>query len=328
MNVEQPTNGESESDTGSTSDDATSPVTRQRWKLTSWLLMLARRTHLYAGLFLLPWVVLYGVTGAMFNHQSLFPRVQFQPVPVDVVRATSMPEFPAAGELANQVIEAIRLANPEAEIEVLTGSEPEFTNNLMFEVQQGDDKKVVYINPVTHDTEIATIPPEDFRPDRLLPDTRNIELIPNPQETAQESAAAIFKDSGIEVHGDPKPFGWTKLNFLVSIDGEPARVTYVLKDGHVDIFKYDGEPDMPLRGFFLRLHTSHGQPPTWNGRMYWSLFVDAMAIAMVTWSLTGLLMWWQIKRTRCIGFVVLAASFGTAALMYFVMQNFYASTML
>ena len=37
------------------------------------IIKFLRRIHLYAGLFLLPWVFLYGVTGAMFNHQELFP---------------------------------------------------------------------------------------------------------------------------------------------------------------------------------------------------------------------------------------------------------------
>ena len=36
-----------------------------RWNI------LVRRLHLYAGLFMLPWVFLYGITGAMFNHQGL-----------------------------------------------------------------------------------------------------------------------------------------------------------------------------------------------------------------------------------------------------------------
>lgn len=85
---------------------------------------------------------------------------------------------------------------------------------------------------------------------------------------------------------------------------------------------------MTPRQFFLRLHTSHGQPPHWNGRMYWSLILDAMAIAMVTWGISGLVMWWQIKRTRLIGSVVILASLITASGLYVAMMDFYATTKL
>ena len=42
---------------------------------------LVRRAHLYAGLFMTPWVFLYGVTAFLFNHPDVFPdqaRYRFQ----------------------------------------------------------------------------------------------------------------------------------------------------------------------------------------------------------------------------------------------------------
>jgi len=33
---------------------------------------IMRRTHLYAGLFLAPWVAMYGFSGFIFNHGSWF----------------------------------------------------------------------------------------------------------------------------------------------------------------------------------------------------------------------------------------------------------------
>jgi molybdopterin-guanine dinucleotide biosynthesis protein A len=43
-------------------------------KLSSRIRLRIRRIHLYSGLFLLPWVIMYGMTGAMFNHLGLFPQ--------------------------------------------------------------------------------------------------------------------------------------------------------------------------------------------------------------------------------------------------------------
>ncbi len=33
---------------------------------------IMRRTHLYAGLFLAPWVAMYGFSGLIFNHGNWF----------------------------------------------------------------------------------------------------------------------------------------------------------------------------------------------------------------------------------------------------------------
>ena len=57
------------------------PVARPLHKRVAHLL---RRVHLFLGLFLLPWAVLYGVTAFLFNHPAAFsdnPTVQFAKEP-------------------------------------------------------------------------------------------------------------------------------------------------------------------------------------------------------------------------------------------------------
>ena len=85
---------------------------------------------------------------------------------------------------------------------------------------------------------------------------------------------------------------------------------------------------MTMRSLFLRMHTTHGQPPHWNGRMIWSVFADVMAAAMVLWGLSGVVMWWQVKRTRLLGGLVLLASLGTGIAVYVSVVHFYATTRL
>jgi hypothetical protein len=58
------------------------------------------------------------------------------------------------------------------------------------------------------------------------------------------------------------------------------------------------------------------------------LILDVMAIAMVTWGITGLVMWWQLKRTRLIGALVIVTSVATALLLYTSVSHFYARTMM
>ena len=303
----------------------TSPQTRTVW---SRIKVLIRRVHLYTGLFLLPWVFLYGITGAMFNHHGLFPHVTIQHVPHSITDGSAMTDFPSAEELAQQVVQTLQAAANDASITLPDGHGAEFTNELSFEVHSSGLKHVIQIDPVSSAAAIVMHPRNPEEPEPLLTDLKNIRLNPDPHETARTAAAQILQQTGIQASGKPQPVGWTKLNFLAEVDGQPARITYVLKDGHVDVTRFTGQDGMPTRQFLLRLHTTHVQPPHWNGRMFWSLIVDVMAIAMVGWGLTGLFMWWQLRRTRLIGSVVIAFSLLTAAALYFNLHGFYATTKL
>ncbi len=301
---------------------------RSRRSLFSQINILVRRIHLYTGLFLLPWVILYGVTGAMFNHLGLFPRLAIQPVEQSVVANTEIASFPSAEDLAQQVVDALQSSTNSTGIVLSENHGAEFTNDLMFEMKHEGLQHVVYIDPISKSSWVGIMPKNDEEPETLLTEIKEVKLDQNPQQVAQKAAEQILEQTGIQASGELKPFGWTKLNFLAEVDGAPARVTYVLKDGHVDINRFTGHSGQPLRQFLLRMHTSHGQPPHWNGRMFWSLAVDTMAIAMVGWGLSGVFMWWQIKRTRIIGAIVIAMSVLTAVAMWIGLQTFYATTRL
>lgn len=290
-------------------------------------LILARRVHLYAGLFLLPWVFLYGITGAMFNHQELFGDVTAYDVPPRPIEE-SMQDFPEEESLARAVVAAMREKAPDSKIELAERHEAAFNNQLIFKVQHEGKQHNVFIDPVQKNARIRVMPENPEKAEVLLPDLKNVKLPENPYQLARESAGVAMRAAGFETNATANPLGWCKLNFLAEVDGKPAQVTYVLRDGHVDTVAYSGEDGMSPRSFFMQLHVSHGQPPYWNARMWWSLILDTMAIAMVTWGVTGLVMWWQLKRTRRIGAVVLLVSVATAAWLYFGMMHFYATTRL
>lgn len=311
-------------------DDAHSRevTTSGRKRVWTRCIILIRRIHLYTGLFLLPWGFLYGITGAMYNHQWLLPEAEFRPVERSIVSQSAMSKFPSAEELATQVVQSIQAQEPNADITLAPDSSAEFTNPLMFEMWHNGRRHVVQIDPVDLSAELVTHPERTEQLEPLLADIRNLSLSPDPHEYARTAAKTIFNESGMQTRARPQPVGWTKLNFLAHLDGEPVRVTYVLKDGHVDITRFTGEDGMSPRHFFLRLHTTHGQSPHWNGRSLWSLVVDVMALAMVCWGLSGFLMWWQIKRTRILGTIIVLTSVATAAWLYWTMIDFYATTKL
>ena len=290
--------------------------------------MFVRRVHLYAGLTLLPWVFLFGITGAMFNHRGLFPQGETTLVPAANLAGTALDELESADEIAVRVLAALRERADGKSIDLIAEHDPEFTGEMLFETWSDGQRHVAHINPVTKSASVISHGLNDHKPKALLDGVNNVQLSPQPMQPAQAAASDVFASAGIKPDRAIKPIGWTKLNFLSQIDGQPARVTYVLKDGHVDVTRYDGSHGMTARGFFLRLHTTHVMSPYWNGRSIWIIAADALAIAMVVWGISGLLMWWQIKRTRVMGSVCILASIATVAWMYVTVAGFYATTKL
>lgn len=78
--------------------------------------------------------------------------------------------------------------------------------------------------------------------------------------------------------------------------------------------------EMSARSFLLRLHTAHGYDVQANSRWFWAIAVDMMFASMCFWGLSGVVMWWQIKKTRKIGFVFLVVSAIVATLLAFGMH--------
>ncbi len=308
-------------------ESPSSPEHRPR-RTWSRVMILLRRVHLYSGLFLLPWVFLYGITGAMYNHQNLFPEVTTEYFDSTILEESPMEEFPSAADFAQRVVDSIQASANGSEVKLAPHHGAEFTNQMMFEVNTVDGRKVVHLHPVSRTSKVVSHPEKQEQLEPVLKEIRNIRLEQDPHELARNSVQSVLQEAGVESNQTPKPVGWTKLNFLAEVDGEPVRVTYVLKDGHVDLTRHTGEDGMSLRHFFLRLHTTHGQSPHWNGRMYWSLILDTMAVAMVCWGVTGLLMWWQIKRTRMLGTAVILLSMATALFLYLSTHDFYVHTKL
>src|SRR5215212_3367202 len=66
-----------------------------------------RRTHLYLGLLLLPWAVLYGITGFLFNHPSAFADTPTATFGAAELAGTPMESPPAPREVAAQVVAAL-----------------------------------------------------------------------------------------------------------------------------------------------------------------------------------------------------------------------------
>ncbi len=177
-----------------------------------------RRTHLYLGLFLMPWLLMYGVSSLIVIHQSWFKLGEALPW------------------------------------------EPVFEKT--------------YDRPVN---------------------TQGVNNEPDLRAAAQE----ILKDCNLEgAFWVDKPNPDTLHIDRFSFWGSTS-LTYSMKEQKLKV----KHQRMRLPQVVIRMHFrgGYGQPSFWN--KFWGLLVDMACIGIVTWFVSGLIMWWRLPGFRAWGAV-------------------------
>lgn len=317
---------------------AAAPTTRRR-PLHKRAIHLLRRGHLYFGLLLFPWAILYGVTAFLFNHPTAFsdqPTVTFG---ADALAGTPMESLPTPAEQAVQVLRLLNEKQSPVVPYALGVGEVKYAREFAFATVKAKGRTISLLFDVkngggtirsTADKPKAEPPPKapfavgsatapraprggGDRPGRG--ESAGIKLenplhervkaaIPTVLLATGTATREEFSDADITVTSVPD------IAFPVIADGRTWDASYNPMTGAVSGTDSAAKPETELgwRRFLLRLHAAHGYPGETNARWYWAVVVDAMAFVMVFWGLTGLIMWWQIKATRRVGTVVLTLS--------------------
>ena len=108
------------------------------------------------------------------------------------------------------------------------------------------------------------------------------------------------------------------LSFHIEADGRKWVARYKVLQGSVTGRPWDVDPPgerLSVRRFLIRLHRTHTYPFAMGSQWFWAVFVDLMSGVLLFWGVSGLLMWWQIKRTRSAGLLLMIASFVIAGIL-------------
>ena len=326
-------------------NDAPLPVVRLfrgRSRLRAFVLLL-RRLHLYTGLLMLPWVLLYGVTAFLFNHPTFFSDQPTATFDASSLHGTPMSSPPVAAELAAQVVAALQArAKPEGRYTLVNPEQAKFTREFAFATVQADGREVsvlveidgsggtVRSRPAPPAKVEAVAPFANGRPvgqrkgERASsPRTSDALNLENPlHERVKAAVPAILERTGFP-NGEVAVTSVPDVRFLMELDGKLWRVTYNAQTGIVSGRSPDEVASEPIstRRFLTRLHLASGYPSVGNARWAWALAVDATAIIMVFWAITGIVMWWQIQSTRWLGLLVLLASAASATWVGIAMHD-------
>lgn len=92
----------------------------------------------------------------------------------------------------------------------------------------------------------------------------------------------------------------------------PRRIVFTVADKKLVVEKQV----FRLPAFLERLHRRRGFQSEYFLSDAWSLIVDLVIAAIVLWGITGMWMWWQLKKTRTLGALVFVG--GVGVFMFFL----------
>ncbi|MBI1346530.1 hypothetical protein GC163_09605 [bacterium] len=312
--------------------DAASAPKRHTRPLSRRMMHLLRRLHLYFGLFLFPWAVLYGFTGFLFNHPQVMSEQPMASFDRSVWSGTAMESQEDLAASAQQVIEALQSHQPEntADLRLIETEPIRYANELAFATLKTDDEEIgLAIAALGNGGTIRKTPkkstnepaqPFPWAIGKAEPPTRNgrekaemtsggLVLNGSLSERLQASLPSLQTRQQLPA-GPVTLTSVPDLTFVVESQGQRWKVGYNSLKGTVTgkTVETSGTP-ISWRRFMTRLHTAHGYPFTsFAAKWFWAIVVDVMAWIMIYWGVSGLLMWWQIKATRRLGFVMLSLS--------------------
>lgn len=305
------------------------PHTRPRGKR---LIHLLRRGHLYLGLMLFPWAILYGVTSFLFNHPTAFSEVPTASFGASAFVGTPYERRPTANELAEQIVRKLNDVQKPAAPYTLAG-EAKFSREFAFGIVKTEGNSLSFLvdvksgsgtvrSSVVKDSANEKIAPErpsfaNGRPEvaavrkttTALPRNDGILLDDPIHERVKASMTTVLERTGFPT-GEVTVTSVPDVVFPIVADGRTWTASYNPMTGIVGGTPAETKPETELgwRRFALRLHTAHGYPGEANAKWFWAIIVDVMAFVLCFWGLSGLLMWWQIQSTRKLGFAILTLS--------------------
>jgi hypothetical protein len=301
-------------------------------------LQLLRRSHLYAGLFMLPWTMVYGVSAILFNHPQLYSDRIEATFGREGVAGTPMESPPAPADLASQVIAMLRARNPSVSYALIEPDKARYAPDSAVAMVRADGRNItLLVNLTGQGGYIRSQPtpaprradekapfafgeasPNELREKpaggRPAPPPRSSDAVRFAQplkERVKETVPTLLEKYGFP-QGEVNVTFIPDLTFLMTADDKVWKVKYHFQTGSVSGLSPDADGpnarSVTPGQFLARLHLAHGYPADVNSQWWWAAIVDAMAVIMVFWGFSGLLMWWQIKRTRWLGLTVLALS--------------------
>lgn len=281
----------------------------RRWSAVK---RVVRRVHLYLGLFLWPFVLLFAITGLSFNHPTVGRGLQRVELGAEEVkRRTGFEPWDPATIAADVVRELNQRGGrytlspeyaPRFDGWPLFAAPSEHGRQALL-VSLGDGSATITDRPNARGEAAAPLVDGEIPLERYSIPALAERLTPLLERAPRPTTGPLR----------PHPTTHPELRFRVAdATGTTWDVVYDLTARTVTGKKV-GPREQPLVELLEAIHKQHHYPVERDAKWLWALFADATALTLIVWALSGLFMWFQLKRLRKPGAVVLALSLAVAA---------------
>jgi hypothetical protein len=283
---------------------------------------------MYAGLFLAPWVLMYGVSGFIFNHFSWF-AVEDTNQSRWALGPSAAIEGLDANALAIKVVAALNHpagdGDSPSEWAIAPASRPHFQGDVTLQGKDEHDASVVLVLDPDREHGRTFHGPPPIRANVLALESNEMALLSDAQIQIVTAATAVESNLS-DVRFDDVSF--PPLALQLERFGKRLDASYDLRSGALTLVAPPMARSLKPSEFLTSLHTSYGYPDEARAakvRTVRAMFVDAMACLMCFWALSGVTMWWQLKSQRRPGLVVIAATLIVASLVWGGMYRVFSS---
>lgn len=268
--------------------------TQRKAAIMRWL----RRAHLYSGLLLLPWVLIYGISGFLFNHGGSSSTSRIVPV----AAADRVGLAPDSDEMGTRLMAALHQDVDNHET-ILTGSwsfdfkDPATNKNYRLSLPTDGSDGTLTESRTRGSRTTLRYPGDTYEPEHAA---------------AEQVAQATLATLGITPN-DLRVVGGPSLRVIANDLRWSATLTRDrATKSSVDTFDFGR--------LMRRLHVTHGYGrPDWS-RIAWAVIVDIMSFAMVLWAISGVVMWWQKRSLRKSGAITVTAAFNGGVILILALQ--------
>jgi len=275
-----------------------------------------RRLHMYLGLLVFPWVLLFGISGALFNHPEIGRDIERREMSQEELTGLTGMKPWNPDEIAQRVVAQLN-AGSSGGYALDPGAPSSFSGwPLLATPSRSGGRHVLIVSLDGGGATVSTHAPEPKSDPAPFAGT-TVELPEYRMAAVQDQVKELLPKLGIDAPGPLRahPKIHPELHFRVrDANARAWNVVYDLGTGQLD-----GRPASPGQLGFVellgKLHTTHHFPV--HGDMAWlfALFADITGITLALWALSGLAMWWQMKPTRVLGAIAITVAVAAAALV-------------
>jgi len=269
-----------------------------------------RRLHMYTGLLLFPWLLFFGVSGVLFNHPRWFDGVEIEERRLKAEQLQTLTELKPwnAQDVALNVVQ--RINEQQATQYTLDETFASQIAGWPILTAPGDGARYMLILDLDEAQGILSKRP--VSPARQAPPFADVH-VDLPQYTmaqVERDVSGLLGELGLEARTELKahPAMKPEIRFrMKDSEGTLWQVTYDVGSGRLGGRRAVDKPEIGFNDLMSRMHKTHHYPINFGAKTLWALFADVTGLTLVLWSVTGVIIWWQIKPSRVIGVVALAA---------------------